>query len=234
MFIRAPRWLREQTLSQARPAVVATTGTAGTGAHAVGQVAARLSMVTGRFALWAVAVVAVPAIALGVTVGWPTLDTVPVPSVPDTHAVHATLTSQDPKPPAPASITPLPPSNVPVPPSNTSAPPPVGPANPNNPSIDNRGEQPVPQASSPAPTATVSPPERTVTPTSHVPSAAPASPVAPPVRQQPTQPPVKHCPNGDTVGGGQSCPSPQAPVQPNCPHVNVQGGPICGRTSSGG
>jgi hypothetical protein len=40
VFIRAPRWLREQTLSQARPAGVATTGTAGTGAHAVGQVAA--------------------------------------------------------------------------------------------------------------------------------------------------------------------------------------------------
>ncbi|MDT7764796.1 MAG: hypothetical protein QOC63_4216 [Mycobacterium sp.] len=55
VFVPAPYWLREHSLTGMRQAAVSTAGTAGTGAHAVGHVTARLSMVTGRFALWAAA-----------------------------------------------------------------------------------------------------------------------------------------------------------------------------------
>ena len=207
-----------------RPAPVATTGTAGIGAHAVGHATARLPMVTGRFALWAAAVVAVPAIALGVTAGWPAPHSVPVTSVQVPHAVPTTSTSQEPN-------TPVPESNVPTPEPNTSVPPSAGPANTNNPNI-NQGTQPIPQVPSPAPAATVIPRERAVTPTSHAAPASlpPAPPIAPPA-QEPSQPPAKHCPDGSTVAGGQSCPTPQAPPPPNCPHVAVPGSPICARTA---
>jgi RNA polymerase sigma factor (sigma-70 family) len=222
VFIPAPNWLREHTLTGMRPAPVATTGAAGTGAHAVGHVAARLPMVTGRFALWVAAIVAVPAVTLGVTAGWAALRSAPVTAVPVTHAVPTASTSQEPNTSAPES-------NVPTPEPNTSVPP-AGPANTNNP--NNQGTQPIQQAPSPAPADTVAPRQPAVTPTSHAAPAslAPASRVAPPA-QEPPQPPLKHCPNGGKVGGDQSCPAPQAPPPPKCPLVAVPGSPICARTA---
>jgi RNA polymerase sigma factor (sigma-70 family) len=222
VFIPAPNWLREHTLTGMRPAPVATTGAAGTGAHAVGHIAARLPMVTGRFALWVAAIVAVPAVTLGVTAGWAALRSAPVTAVPVTHAVPTASTSQEPNTSAPES-------NVPTPEPNTSVPP-AGPANTNNP--NNQGTQPIQQAPSPAPADTVAPRQPAVTPTSHAAPAslAPASRVAPPA-QEPPQPPLKHCPNGGKVGGDQSCPAPQAPPPPKCPLVAVPGSPICARTA---
>ena len=238
VFIPAPDWLRENTLAQIRLTPAATSGTAGAAAHAVGHVTARLSMVTGRFALWATALVAVPAIALGVTVGLPALRSVPGPAVQVPRTAPIVSTSQRPTTPAPASNVPTPASNVPTPEPNTSVPPPAGPAETNDPNATNPGTQPTEQAPSPAPADTVAPRQPAVAPPSHAaPASRPsASPVAP-RPQRPSQPPVKHCPDGSTVAGGESCPVPTTqPTQPNpnCPHVAVENGPVCGRTTQGG
>jgi RNA polymerase sigma factor (sigma-70 family) len=229
VLIPAPHWLRENTLTH----VWLTSGTGGAAAHAVGHVTARLSMVTGRFALWLTAIVAVPAIALGVTVGLPALRSVQAPAVQVPNTVPIISTSQQPITPAPASNVPTPEPNIPTPEPSTSMPPAAGPANPNDPNTTNPGTQPTEQAPSPAPAATVAPRQPAVAPPSH---AAPASrPSASPVAPRP-QPPVKHCSDGSTVAGGESCPVPttQPTAPPNCPHIAVQDGPVCGRTTAGG
>jgi RNA polymerase sigma factor (sigma-70 family) len=238
VLIPAPDWLRENTLTQVRLAPAGTSGTGGAAAHAVGHVAARLSLVSGRFALWLTAVVAVPAIALGVTVGLPALRGGQAPAVPVPNIVPIISPSQQPITPAPASIAPTPQPNIPTPEPITSLPPSAGPAGTNDPNTTDPGTQPTEQTPSPAPAAPVAPRQSAVAPPSH---AAPASrPSASPVTprpQRPSQPPVKHCSDGSTVASGESCPVPPTqPSQPppNCPHIAVQNGPVCGRTSEGG
>lgn len=242
VLIPAPHWLRENTLTQVRLTPVTTSGTGGAAAHSVGHVAARLlSMVTGRFALWLTAIVAVPAIALGVTVGLPALRNMQAPAVQVPNTVPIISTSQQPIIPAPASNVPTPQPNIPTPAPSTPMPPPVGPADTSDPNTANPGTQATEQAPSPAPAATVAPRQPAVAPTTHAaPASRPsASPVAP-RPQRPSQPPVKHCPDGSTVAGGVSCPVPPTqPAQPTqqpppCPHIAVENGPVCGRNTQGG
>lgn len=238
VFIAAPDWLRETTLTQVRLKPVGTSGTGGAAAHAVGHVTARLSMVTGRVALWLAAVVAVPAIVLGVTVGLPALRGVQAPAVQVPNTVPMISTSQQPITLAPASNAPTPQPSIPTPEPITSMPPAPGPADTNDPNTTNPGSQPVEQAPSSAPAATVAPRAPAVAPPSHTAPASPpsASPVAP-RPQRPSQPPVKHCADGSTVAGDDSCPVPTTqPSQPksNCPHIAVENGPVCGRTAEGG
>ena len=231
VLIPAPKWLRDQTLTQVRLAPAATSGTAGTATHAAGHVAARLSMVTGRFALLAVAVVAVPAVAWGLMAGGPAPNDVPLAPSRVDAPTSMTAPSQQPTVPAPESSTPPPQPNVSTPQQSSSMPPPPGPANTDGPTVADQGTQPAP---SPALVPTEAPRAPAVAPTRH---AAPASlpskaPIAP-RPQRPSQPPVKHCPDGSAVTGDQSCPTPQPSPPPQCPHVAVPGNPICGRTGSG-
>jgi RNA polymerase sigma factor (sigma-70 family) len=235
-LIPAPDWLRENTLTQIRLTPVGTPGTGGAVAHVLGHVTARLSMVTGRFALWLTAFIAIPAIALGVTVGLPALRSWTAPTVQVPRTVPIISTSQQPVTPAPESNVPTTQPNIPTPEPSSSVPPPAGPVGTDNPNATNPGTQPTEQAPSPAPAATVAPRQPAVAPSGRSAPASPpsASPVAP-RPQQPSQPPVKHCPDGSTVAGGQSCPVPTTqPTQPppNCPHIAVQG-PVCGRTAGG-
>jgi RNA polymerase sigma factor (sigma-70 family) len=239
VLIPAPSWLRQHTLAQMRSASGAATGSAGIAAHAVGYAAGRLGFITGRFALWAAALVAVPAVTVAVVVGLPALDSGPGTPVQVGPAVPATSTRQQPTIPARES-------NVPAPEPNTPALPSAGPATADDPNSTNEGGPPIVQTPAPGPTAAQAPQESTVTAPSHV---APASlaptpsarPVVPP-SQSPSKPTVKHCPSGDTVAVGHSCPPPQAPApssppqappSPNCPHIAVQGGPVCGRATQG-
>ena len=231
VLIPAPKWLRDQTLTQVRLAPVATSGTAGTATHAPGHVAARLSMVTGRFALLAVAVVAVPAVAWGLMAGGPAPNDVPLAPSRVDAPTSVTAPSQQPTVPAPESSTPPPQPNISTPQPSSSMPPPPGPADTDGPTVADQGTQPAP---SPAPVPTEAPRAPAVAPTGH---AAPASlpskaPIAP-RPQRPSQPPVKHCPDRSAVTGDQSCPTPQPSPPPQCPHVAVPGNPICGRTASG-
>ena len=231
VLIPAPKWLRDQTLTEVRLAPAATSGTAGTATHAAGHVAARLSMVTGRFALLAVAVVAVPAVAWGLMAGGPAPNDVPLAPSRVDAPTSMTAPSQQPTVPARESSTPPPQPNVSTPQQSSSMPPPPGPANTDGPTVADQGTQPAP---SPALVPTEAPRAPAVAPTRH---AAPASlpskaPIAP-RPQRPSQPPVKHCPDGSAVTGDQSYPTPQPSPPPQCPHVAVPGNPICGRTGSG-
>jgi RNA polymerase sigma factor (sigma-70 family) len=232
VFLPAPAWLRAHTLAGMQPAALVTTGGAAAGAHVLGQLTTRLSFLTGRFALWAAAIVAVPALAVGVAVGWPALHSAPVAPVQLSPA-PATSTSQ-------APATPVRQSNIPTPQPSSPPPPSAGPAHTDDPNSTNQGNQPIPEAPgpTPAPAATVAPNAPTVAPTTHVApaSVAPTPSAAPPVQQQP-EPRTKHCANGQSVAVGQSCPAPQAPPQspapaaPKCPHVAVPGNSSCGRTT---
>jgi RNA polymerase sigma factor (sigma-70 family) len=228
VLIPAPKWLRDQTLSQVR---LAPSATAATVTHAAGHVAARLSMVTGRFALLAVAVVAVPAVAWGLVAGGPAPNDVPLAPSRVDAPTSMTAPSQQPTAPAPESSPPPPQTNITTPQQSSSISPPTGPANTNGPSVADQGTQPAP---APAPVPSVARRAPAVVPTSHAapashPSKAPISPRP----QRPSQPPVKHCSDGSTVTGDQSCPTPEPAPQPQCPHVAVPGNPICGRTTSG-
>jgi len=228
VLIPAPKWLRDQTLSQVR--LAPASGAAATATHAAGH-GARLSMV-GKFALSAVAVVAVPAVAWGLMAGGPAGKDVPVaPARVDAStavtAPPATSTTRAPEPTPP----PAPSPNISTPQQSSPMPTlPQVPASTDGPPVADQGERPVP-ATTDAPHA----PAVVTVPTSH---AAPAShPSRAPIAtrpQRPSQPVAKHCPDGSTVSGDQTCPTtPQPAPQPNCPHVAVEG-PVCGRTSSGG
>jgi RNA polymerase sigma factor (sigma-70 family) len=230
VLIPAPAWLRDQTLTQVRLAPVATSGAVASAAHAAGHVAARLSMVTGRFGLLAVAVVAVPAVAWGLMAGGQAPNDVPLAPSRVDAPTSVTAPSQQPTVPAPGSSTPSPQPNVATPQQGSSIAPPPGPANTGDPTVGDQALQPAP---SPAPVPTDAPLAPAVAPTTH---AAPAAhPSTPPIAsrpQRPSQPTVKHCPDGSSVTGDQSCPTPQAPAGPQCPHVAVPSNPTCGQTES--
>jgi hypothetical protein len=238
VLIPAPHWLRENTLSQVRLAPAAATS--GTAAHAAGHIAARLSMLTGRFALWVTAAVAIPAIALGVTVGLPALRSGPGPAVQVPNTVPTISTSQQPITPAFDSKVPTPQPIIPTPEPSTAMPPAAGPADTSDPNTTNPGTQPVEQAPSPAPAATVAPRAPAVAPPTHAaPASRPSASWVAPRPQRPSQPTVKHCSDGSTVASGESCPVPTTqPSQPSqpppCPHIAVENGPVCGRNSDGG
>jgi hypothetical protein len=224
VLVPAPKWLRDQTLSQVR---LSPSATAATATHAAGHVASRLSMVTGRFALLAVAAVAVPAVTWGLIVGGPTPNDAPptqvdAPTPMTAPSQQPTVSVPDPSPPPQ--------------PTNTSAPqqrssiPPQSPTN-TGPPVADQGTQSAPSSAlvpTAAPQAPAVVPTRHAAPASH-PSKAPIAPRP----QRPSPPPVTHCPDGSTVTGDQSCPMPEPSPQPQCPHVAVPGTPICGRTGSG-
>jgi RNA polymerase sigma factor (sigma-70 family) len=229
VLVPAPKWLRDQTLSQVR--LAPASGTATTAAHAAGHVAARLSMVSGRFALLAVAVVAVPAVAWGLMADGPAPNDVPLTPSQVDASTSMTAPSQQPSVPAPEPSTPPRQTDISTPQQSSSMPAPPGPASTDGPTVADQGTQPAP---SPAPVPTEDPQAPAVVPTSHAkpasrPSAAPIAPRP----QRPSQPPVKHCSDGSTVSSDQSCPTPEPSPQPQCPHVAVPGNPICGRTGSG-
>jgi len=242
LFIPAPSGLRAQTLNQIPLAHVSTTGTAGMGAQALGHASARLPVVGARFVVWAAAIVAAPALVVGVMFNWPALRDEPASTVQVTSAVPAASTQ-----PQPHTVAPTPSVLAPQPGTGTSG------------TTDSPGSRPDLQAPSPAPRVSVAPQEPTTPPTHHTAPAsltpsssnAPPSVASPPSRaagssraappsratppaQGPLQPPAKQCPGGNTVAGGQSCPSPVAPAPPKCPHAVVPGNPVCGRTAAGG
>jgi RNA polymerase sigma factor (sigma-70 family) len=240
LFIPAPYWLREHTLSQVQLAPATAAGAVGTAAHAT----ARLSMVTGRFAMWAVVLIAIPALLVGVTVGLPALRDMQSPTVQIPQTVPTLSTSVAPSSPAPESHAPPVQPNVPTSEPNPPMPPSGGPTDGNSdtstPDTTVPGQEPGLQAPSQAPAgsgtphATAAPPSTRFAPTTR-PSASQDAPQP----QRPKQPPAKHCPDGSTVSGGDSCPMPtptsQAPAPPpQCPHVAVQNGPSCGRSGTGG
>jgi RNA polymerase sigma factor (sigma-70 family) len=236
VLVPAPKWLRDQTLTQVRLAPAATTGTAGTAAHVAGHVAARLSMVTGRFVLLAVAVVAVPAVAWGLVVVGPAPNSVPLAPSRVDAPTSMIAPSQQPTVPAPQSSTPPPPPpNISTPQPSSSMPPSAGPPNTNGPTVADQQTRPAP---SPAPVPTEAQRVPAVAPRGHTaPASLPSKAPIAPRPQRPSKPPVKHCPDGSSVTGDESCPTPQpspSPAPPpQCPHVAVPGNPSCGRTSSG-
>jgi RNA polymerase sigma factor (sigma-70 family) len=236
VLIPAPGWLREHALAQMGSA--ASTGGAGMAAHAVGHAAGKLSFLTGRFLVWTAALVAVPAITLGVAVGWPALHGPPATPVQTGPAQPTT-------PPSQAPTTPATESNLAPPEPSAPAAPSEGPASSDGPDSSDQGGPPVVQAPSAAPTVTVAPPEPTVTAPTHIAPASvaptPSARPGPPPVQTPSKPRVKHCAAGATVAIGESCPSPETPPPPppthapppaNCPHIAVQDGP-CGRATQG-
>ncbi|HKP39860.1 RNA polymerase sigma factor [Mycobacterium sp.] len=232
VLIPAPAWLREQTLSNAPHPLAGTTAAAAAAGHAAKHVPARLFALTGRFTLVAAAVVAVPAVIWGVSTG--------PPAPQDTQVTP--VTSVEVKPVAPTTIplqrpsnTAAPQPNVPATEPNTSVRPSSGPVDTDIPNPENPGNPPIEQAPPPhETTASVPSSAPTVTRTSHAaPASVAPSPPAATRQHTPQQPPAKHCQDGSTVDSGQSCPTPQAPARPNCPHVAVPGNPICGRTTEG-
>jgi RNA polymerase sigma factor (sigma-70 family) len=240
-FVPAPHWLREHTLTQVRLAPASAPGAVGTAAHAT----ARLSMVSGRIVLWVVALVAIPAVVLGVTVGLPALRDVQSPAVqiPQTGpSLAASVTTTA----APESPAPPPQPNLSTPQPNPPMPPAGGPTGGNTPdtSIPTTvpGVEPGGQAPAEAPAATAAPNATMAPSTTHsAPTTRRSASSVSPQPQRPKQPPAKHCPDGSTVSGGDSCPTPtstptsQAPApQPQCPHIAVQDGPTCGRSGTGG
>ncbi|KAA0077184.1 sigma-70 family RNA polymerase sigma factor [Mycolicibacterium sp. P9-64] len=241
VFVPAPLWLREHTLNQVQLAPATASGAVGTAAHGT----ARLSLLSGRFVLWAAALVAVPSVALGVTIGLPALrdvqsPTIQIPQTGPSLATSVTTTTAVPESPAP-----LPQPNLSTPQPNLPMSPAGGPTGENTPdtSIPDTtvpGAEPGGQAPSEAPAATAAPNATTAPSTTHsAPTARRSASSVAPQPQRPKQPPAKHCPDGSTVTGGDSCPTPpptsQAPVvPPQCPHIAVQDGPTCGRTGSGG
>lgn len=229
VLVPAPKWLRDQTLAQVRLAPAATSGTA---AHAAGHVAARLSLVTGRFALLAVAVVAVPAVAWGLVAGGPAPNDVPLAPSRVDAPTSMIAPSQQPTMPAPQSSTSTPPPpNISTPQPSSSMPPAAGPPNTNGPTVADQQTQPAP---SPAPVPTETPRVPAVAPRGHTaPASLPSKAPIAPQPQRPSKPPVKHCPDGSSVTGDESCPTPQPAPPQHCPHVAVPGTPSCGRTASG-
>jgi len=237
VFVPAPHWLRERTLTQVQLA----PGAVGTAAHGT----ARLSMVTGRFVMWAAAFVAIPAVVLGVTVGLPALRDVQNPSVQIPQTVPTLSTSVAPSTSAPESQAPPMQPNVSTPELNPPMPPSGGPAggstpDTNVPDTTVPGPEPGLQAPSAAPAATAAPHASAAPPTTHAaPTTRPSASQDAPRPQRPNQPPAKHCADGSTVTGGESCPMPtsttQAPAPPpQCPHVAVPSGSTCRRSGSGG
>jgi RNA polymerase sigma factor (sigma-70 family) len=243
VFVPAPYWLREHTLTQVQLAPATASGAVVTAAHG----AARLSMLAGRFAIWVAAVAAVPALIMGVTVGLPALRDVQAPAIQVPQTVPALSTSLAPTTPAPESQAPPTQPNASTPEPNPPIQPSEGPADtnipdPNNPDTAGPTTEPTQEAPSLAPAATAAPRATAAPPTPHsVPTTRPsASPVAP-QPQRPKQPPAKHCPDGSAVTGNDSCPTPaptptsQSPAPPpQCPHIAVPSGSTCGRTGSGG
>jgi RNA polymerase sigma factor (sigma-70 family) len=241
VLVPAPLWLREHTLTQVQLSPAAASGAIGTAAHAT----ARLSMLSGRIVLWAIALVAIPAVVLGVTLGLPALQDLESPAVQIPQTGPTTSTSMAPTTPAPESQAPPSQPNVSTPEPNPPMPPAGGPTGGNTPDTsipDTTVPGPAPglQAPAEAPAATAAPHATTAPSTTH---SAPTTRRAPssvaPQPQRPKQPPAKHCPDGSTVTGGDSCPTPtptsQAPAPPpQCPHIAVQDGPTCGRSGTGG
>jgi RNA polymerase sigma factor (sigma-70 family) len=241
VFVPAPYWLREHTLTQVQ--LAPATGAVGTAAHGTG----RLSMVTGRVVMLAAAFVAIPAVVLGVTVGLPALRDVQNPSVQIPQTVPTLSTSAAPSTSAPESQAPPMQPNVSTPEPNPPMPPAGGPAggttpDTNVPDTTVPGPAPGLQAPSGAPAGTAAPHASSAPPTTRsAPTTRPSASQDAPQPQRPKQPPAKHCPDGSTVSGGDSCPTPtptptsQAPAPPpQCPHIAVQNGPTCGRSGSGG
>lgn len=242
VFLPAPYWLREHTLTQVQLAPATVQGAVGPAAHATG----RLSMVTGRFVMLAAALVAVPAVVLGVTAGLPALRDLQSPAVQIPQTGPTTSTSVVTTTPASESQAPPSQPNVSTPEPNPPMPPAGGPTGGNTPdtSIPDTtvpGTEPGGQVPGEAPAATAAPNATTAPSTTHsAPTTWRSAPSVAPQPQQPKRPPAKHCPDGSTVTGNDSCPTPtttptsQAPAPPQCPHIAVQDGPTCGRTGSGG
>jgi RNA polymerase sigma factor (sigma-70 family) len=242
LFVPAPHWLREHTLTQVQLAPATASGAVGTAAHGT----ARLSTLTGRFVMWAAAFVAIPVAILGVTVGLPALRDVQNPSIQIPQTVSTLSTSVAPSTSAPESQAPPMQPNVSTPEPNPPMPPSGGPAggstpDTNVPDTTVPGPEPGLQAPSEAPAATAAPHATAAPPTTRsAPTTRPSASQDAPRPQRPKQPPAKHCADGSTVGGDESCPTPtpaptsQAPAPPQCPHIAVPSGSTCGRTGSGG
>jgi RNA polymerase sigma factor (sigma-70 family) len=243
VFLPAPYWLRERTLAQVQLAPATASGTVGAAAHGT----ARFATVTGRIVVWAAAFLAVPAVVLGVTVGLPALRDVQSPAIQIPQSGPTTSTSVATTTPAPESQAPPSQPNVSKPEPNPPLPPAGGPTGGNTP--DTRipdtsvpGTEPGGQAPAEAPAATAAPNATTAPSTTRsAPTTRRSASSVAPQPQRPKQPPAKHCSDGSTVTGGDSCPTPtptptsQAPAPPpQCPHIAVQDGPTCGRSGSGG
>lgn len=220
VLIPAPTWLREQTLNQIQHAPVASTSAAETAVHTFAHGSAHLPAATAKFALWTAAIVVVPAITVGAMAGWTALHGAPAPVVQ--FAPSMSTTASSPQLPIGTATNP----NVPTPQPVTSVPPSVVPAQPNGTAPADQGSQPGPHAPSPTPTTA---PHEAAPQTSQ--AAVPLPGAVSPRRIASQQPPVKLCPGGGTVAGGQSCPAPKPPVQAQCPRVAVQGSPICPQTA---
>ena len=218
MLIPAPSWLLEHTMAQVGRGLgpVATSGAA----------AAHVGVLTGRFAVWAAAVVAVPVVVFGATAVMRDGSVTPTqssPSPPATSLASASNTTANTITPQPITLTP--PTNSPSHPVDSG---------PDGPKVQPTGRVPVsvPSATLPSTAAATRMPVATSTRAAPSPSAT-AHPDNSPTRSK--EPPVKRCDDGTTVEDGKSCPTPK-PTQPpqtpppvNCPHIAVPNGPMCGR-----
>lgn len=197
LLIPVPGWLREPTLvSMQHASLGATAAGAGAAAHTA-----------GRFAAWMTALLAVPAVTVGVVVSLTTTPPVaPSTAVQVGSSVSSTTVVSDPKIIAPEPNTPAPPAA----PATTDAPIP-----------GYRGAPPATQQPAPPPTTAVAD-EPVTTATTHAQPAphAPSTTKAPQA-PEPTKPPVHQRPTRTTT-------TTQAPPPP-CPRIAVDNGPVCGR-----
>jgi hypothetical protein len=205
VLIPAPSWMREPTLDQMQHVSLTGAGTAAA-SHPTGI----LSLLTGRVVASVLVLVAVPATAVGVAVGWPAVGGWPATSVQISTSAPATSPQS-----TSASAT-----NVITPQPNTSTPPSVGLSAPPNSGAGHQRIPPTVQVPPPAPSTTVAqdvpaaPPPTEAAPAPN----APASTAAPQSRE-PKKPPVQQTPSTTTT----------VPPPPNCPRIAVQNGPLCGR-----
>jgi hypothetical protein len=201
-------------------------------------------MMTGRFAVWIAAAVAVPTVLLGVTVGLPALRDVQAPAIQVPQVGPTISTSVAPTTPTLESQAPATQPNVSTSETNPPMPPSQGPVDtnipdPNNPNTTEPNTERTEEA--PAPSATAAPHATAAPSTTHSAPTGRRSPSSvAPQPQRPTQPPAKRCSDGSTVTGDESCPTPQSPTSqspappPQCPHIAVPSGSTCGRTGTGG
>ena len=218
VFIPAPDWLRKQTLSQLPPTPgVAGTAASGSGAHALGHIVPRLPALSAKLAVVTAAVIAVPAVAVAVTVGLPALRDEPVTAITVSSPATATAPSQQ------QHNTPASEPNVVAPAPNTPVPPSAGPANPNIPEPNGQGSPSI--QAPPQQSATVTQSEPAMTPT-QTGVATPASLTPVPHR---SARPTDGAPQRP-VSAAPVSPPPAASAPPTCAHVAIQNGPICAQT----
>lgn len=215
LLVPAPKWLRDQTLAHARLGPAATSSSA-----AATHVGGRLSVVTGKFALMAVAVAAVPAVAWGLTSGGPAPDDVQIAPSRIDAPTTMTVPAQPPPTLTPhASSTPPTQPNLPTPQQSSSLPPSsaVSPTSQADTDVPTSGGQPTQPAPSPEPTGA---PRASAAPTTThaAPFSHPSKPPSASRSQRSSQP--------STPPSHESSTPPQPAKQRQCPHAAVQG-PVC-------